>query len=89
MCLDVSLNGLDLYSKSQLYEKAKSSVLMFSQISQSIWIIFGMLPQSVVLLRLMLDFFQMINIQGRELCPGNFPSYKCNVMEKNRTCIVW
>ena len=52
---------------SLLYEKSAVSALIFSQISQSIWMKFSMLPQPVDLLKLMLDSLHTVNMQGREL----------------------
>ena len=43
---------------------------MFSQISQSVWVNFSMLPQPVRLVQLMLNLFRTIVIQGRELYLG-------------------
>ena len=47
-------------------------MLIFSQISQSIFMKFSMLPQPVGLLKLMLNMFHMIFIQGRKLDIRNF-----------------
>ena len=41
-------------------------MLMFTQISQSIWMKFGLLPRPVGLLKLRLNFVCMTNIKGRE-----------------------
>ena len=53
--LDISFDAIDLHSRSQLYEKSKSSVSIFSQILVSIWMKFNLLPQPVGLLKTMLN----------------------------------
>ena len=45
---DISLDDLDLHSRSQLYEKSKTFVPICLQISQSIRVKFSMLPQPIV-----------------------------------------
>ena len=54
----------------------RNQKLIFSQIFQLIWMKYDMLLHSASLLKLMLNLFGMINIQGRELCLGEF--IKCN-----------
>ena len=60
------------HSRSQLSDKSKTTVSIFSEISQSIWIKLIMLPQSVGLLMFMLDVFCASYIPGRVLCWGDF-----------------
>ena len=63
---DASLDDLDFHSRSQLYEKSKTSVPIISQISRSAWMKFSVLPKPVGSLTLMLNVFHMSNIQVRE-----------------------
>ena len=41
---DVYLDDQSLHSRSQLYEKSKTSLCIFSEILQSMWMEFSMLP---------------------------------------------
>ena len=61
------------------FDKSKTSALIFLQISQSIWVKFSMLPQSVGLLKLMLNTFHVISIQGRELYLHDCVKYIFNI----------
>ena len=63
---------LTLIQGQQLFEKSKTSVCILSKMSQSIWVKFSLLPQPVVLFRLILNMFHLINIQWRELCLHDF-----------------
>ena len=51
------MNNLYLHSRSQLYETAKFSALIFIQKFYFIFMKFGMMPQSVGMFNLMLFFF--------------------------------
>ena len=46
----------------------KTFAHVFWNISQLIWMKFGRIPQPIGLLKLMLNLFHMIAIQGREIC---------------------
>ena len=59
---DISLNDIDLPSRSQLFEKVETSVLTFLQISLLIWMercydLLGILPLPVCLCKLMLNIY--------------------------------
>ena len=56
-----------IFIQEQSCMKSKTSVLIFSQISELIWIECSILSQPVGLLKLMLNMFCIIDIQGREL----------------------
>ena len=56
-----------LHSGWQLHEKSKTCAGIVLEISESS-LKFSMLPQPVGLLKLMLNSFRIINIQGRGLC---------------------
>ena len=75
LSFDISLEDLDCHSRSQLYEKSKTLVFIFSEISQWIWMEFNLLPQPVGLLKLMLNLFCTSTIQGREICWCEFVKY--------------
>ena len=60
---NISLDDLDLHSRSQLYEKSKTSVSIFLEFSQLTSMKFSMLPQPAGLLNLMLNL----------VCTSNFP----------------
>ena len=47
---------------------------------------FSMLPQPVGLLKLMLNLFFIIDIQGRELCWHDFMKYPYNIVLCQDTC---
>ena len=68
-----------LHSRSHLHEKLETSVLIFSQISQSIWVKFGVMPQAAGLSKLMLHLFHKIDIQGREPFSDGFIRYALNI----------
>ena len=59
--------------------KLLKSVLIFSQISQSIWLKRSMFPQPVGLLRFRLNTFRVISVQGRELYSADFVRYTLNI----------
>ena len=63
------------FIQSQLCEKSKTPESIFLETSLSIWMKFSVLPQSVALLKLMLNLFCTSNIQGRELCWHDFMKY--------------
>ena len=89
---DTSLNDLDFCSRSQLYEKSKSSMLIFSQISQFTCMKFSMLPQPVHLLKLMLNLFHMTTIYRRKLYVENFERSSFNTfrtVNKNLSFSPW
>ena len=52
---DINLDDLDRPSRSHLYEKLKTVVSIFSEISQLIWMKFSKLLQVIGLLKLMLN----------------------------------
>ena len=85
---DISLDDLDLHSRSQLYSKSKTLVSIFSDILLSIWMKCGMWPQPVGLLKLMLNLFCTSYIQGRELCWHNFIKYTINIVT-NILLMLW
>ena len=62
---DISLGDFDLNSRSILYEKSKTSMFIFSLISQSIWKQLRMLPPPCDMLKLMLPLLSMMNTHGR------------------------
>ena len=64
--LYIGLSDLYLHSRSLLHQETKSSVLIFLQISQSIWMNCRMLPWPVGLLKLILNLFHAISIHRRE-----------------------
>ena len=47
VCFDISLDDFDCHSRSQLFEKAKMPMCIFSEILLSNWMKFSMLSQSV------------------------------------------
>ena len=61
--LDISLHDLDLHIRSHLYEEVVTSVLIFLQIFQSMWLTF-----STLLWPVMVNLFT----QGRELYFSDF-----------------
>ena len=86
MHFDISLDDFDLRSRSQLYEKSKTSVSIFLEILQSIWIEFSMYLQSVGLLEIMHKLFCPTNIQGREL---SWSDYKIYVLHCPVLWLLW
>ena len=68
----ISLGDLGLLSRSELYEKAETSTLIFSQIFQLIQMKFSMVLQPVGLLKLGLNLLHTIPDQRRELCQGGY-----------------
>ena len=59
---------------------------IFSQIYVLIWMKLGILPQPVGLLKLMLDWFYISNIQGRERLWCYFMKYMFNIVMHQDTC---
>ena len=53
------------FIQDQLFEKSKTSGLIFLQIAESVVMKCGMLPQVLGLLKLMLNVFHTIDVQGR------------------------
>ena len=66
------MNDVDPHSKSQLYEKAETCVLNFSQISRWIKMKFGILPWPAYLFKLTLFSFLIVHIKERERTLGEF-----------------
>ena len=54
-------------------------VLIFSQISEVIWMKFGMLTWPLDLMKLMLNVIQMISTQWRKLCLDDFMKYTFDI----------
>ena len=59
---------------------------IFSEISQSIWMKFSLLPQPDSLLKLMPNWFCIRNNRGRELCWHDFVKYTINSVVCWDTC---
>ena len=76
---DTSLVNLDLNPRSHLFEKSKTSVIIFLQISHSIWMKLSMPSQSVGLPKLILEMFCIIDMQGRKLYLHDFVKYLFNI----------
>ena len=73
-----SLDDLDLHY-GQLFEKSDTSVLIFLQIPQLIWMKCSLLPQPIGLVKLMVNLRCMINIQERELFLHDLIKYTLNI----------
>ena len=65
---NVSLNNLDLHSRSRLYMKAKCSALLSSGSAQKIWLESSLLLRLVALFKTLLQIFCWISIEVREPC---------------------
>ena len=83
---NISLDDLDLHSRSQLDRKSKPLVSIFSQIYLLIRLKFGMLPQPVGLLKLMLTIICTSNIQGRELCWRDSMKFMLSIVTCQNIC---
>ena len=65
----------DLHSRPHSNENVETFLLIFTQISQLIWMKFNVLPQPVGLSKLVLNLFCIVNIQERESDFRDFINY--------------
>ena len=66
------MDDFDLHSRLHLYEKSKNMCTLFLENFSVSFVEYGMLPQSFGLLKLILNLFQTIHIQSRELYLHDF-----------------
>ena len=80
---DTSMNELDFHPKPQLMRKQKLLISFCRKISQFVWMKICAVFEPVSLLKLIVNLFCTISIQGREPFLGGF--VKCAL----NTCCCW
>ena len=85
-----SLNYLCLHSRSQLLEEAKTSTLISSQSSWSVWKKFCTLSQPGGLCKLMLNLFCKITNWQREFSFADYIKYTFNIVSHQTSMpMIW